>query len=145
MEKLFMSAGIVTAIVLCIVGIVKLPFKGFKEKHCNWYKAMFTILSLVLAIGLSILNQQFILKGNILSVNFIILLSSVLAGVFCGYGGIYEGLGVKELVKNIVNNIKQAREIAEDEKVKEYLDKVNKIDEAIEYLEKRKKDNNTEV
>ena len=108
MEKLFMSAGVVTAIILCIVGILKLPFKNFKIKHPNWYKALFTILSFVLTVVLSILNELYILNGEILSIDCFILICAVSAGVFGGYSGIYEGLGLKELVKKLVFNIKQA-------------------------------------
>ena len=145
MEKLFMSAGIVTAIVLCVIGIVKLPFNRFKEKHPQWFKAVFTILSIVLAGGLCVVNQLYILCDGLLTVNFAILVSAVFAGVFGGYGGVYEGLGLKELVKKIVDNIKKARDIAQNEKVVKYLNKIEDIDKAIAILEERKNNTNSEV
>ena len=125
MEKLFMSAGVVTAIILCIVGILKLPFKNFKIKHPNWYKALFTILSFVLTVGLSILNELYILNGEILSIDCFILICAVSAGVFGGYSGIYEGLGLKAL---------------------KYLDKIDDIDNALRFLEEKKRNQtNNEV
>lgn len=145
MEKLFMSAGIVVAIVLSLVGIVKLPFGKFKEKHHNWYKAVFTLISFVFAVGLSVLDEIYILKGELLSFEFIILVCAVIAGVFGCYGGVYEGLGLKELMKKLSENIKKAKAIAEDKKVVKYLDKIEDIDKAIAYLEDRKFNKGNEV
>lgn len=141
MEKMFMSAGVVTAIVLCVMGILKLPFKKFKNSHSIWFKAIFTILSLAFSVGLSIVNQLYIIEGELLSVDFAILISVVIAGVFCGYNGVYEGLGLKDLVKTIVQNIKIARSLAENKKVVEYLNKIDDIDTAIKILETRKNNN----
>ena len=140
MENLFMSAGVVTAIVLCLVGILKLPFKSFKKSHSIWYKALFTTLSLAFAIGLSVINELYILCGELLSVDFAVLVSVVIAGVFCGYGGVYEGLGLKELVKKLVENVKKARDMSKNKKTVEYLNKIDDIDidNAIKILEERK-------
>lgn len=137
MEKLFMSAGIVSAIVLCVVGLFKLPFKSFKEKHPKGYKAVFTALSIVLSVVLSILNELYILHGALLSVDFAILMCAVLAGVFSGYNA-YEGLGAKQLVKKIFEKIKSAMVIANTKKAKKYLDKIEDIDEAISILTEKK-------
>ena len=145
MEKLFMSAGIVTAIVLCLVGIAKLPFNFFKSKHPKWYKAIFTILSFVLVIGLSVLDELYILCGELISIEFLILLCAVFTGVFCGYGGVYEGLGLKELVKKIVENVKKARELSTHKKAVKYLDKIDNIEMAITFLEEKKRNQNSEV
>lgn len=144
MEKLYMSAGVVVAIVLCIIGIIKLPFKSFKEKHPIGYKAVFTACSFIIAIGLSILDELYILCGSIISIDFIILLATVLAGVFAGYGGIYEGLGLKDLMKKLNENISKAREIAQDKKAVELLNKID-IDKALSIIEERKKSEKSEV
>ncbi len=142
MEKLFMSAGVVTAIVLCIIGIIKLPFKDFKSQHPNVYKALFTGFTFVLAISLSILDEMFILCGQLLSLDFVILTFAVLSGVFCGYNGIYEGLGLKELVKKLVDNVKKARDMTTDKKVYDFLNNIDDVDKAIRLLEERKNNNN---
>lgn len=146
MEKLFMSAGVVATIVLCLVAGFKLPFNGFKKKHPNWYKAIFTLLSVILSIGLSVLNELYILCGDLLSFDFATLVCVVLAGVFSGYNGVYEGLGLKELVKKLKQSLKKARELAEDKKTQQYLDKYleksGDIDKVIAILEaKKNKDN----
>lgn len=145
MEKLFMSAGIVVTIVLCFVGILKLPFGVFKQKHPQWFKSIFTIVTLILAVGLSVLDELYILCGELLSLDFVILVVTVIAGVFGGYNGVYEGLGLKELVKKIVESAKKAKAIAEDKKVVKYLDKIEDIDKAIAYLEDRKFNKGNEV
>lgn len=145
MEKLFMSAGIVIAIVLGIVGIVKLPFKSFKEKHPQCYKTVFTLLTFVLAIGLAILDEIYILEGALLSLDFVVLITTILAGVFGTYNGVYEGLGLKELMKIITENTKKAKELAKDRKVVEFLNKIEDINKAIALLEERKNNQDSEV
>lgn len=142
MEKMFMSAGLVTAIVLCLVGIIKLPFDRFKEKHSNGYKAVFTCLTFAFAVGLSVLDELYILCGSLLSADFIILVCVVLSGVFGSYNGIYEGLGLKELVKKICENIKKAKELSKDKKAVKYLEKIDNIENAIKILEERKNNSN---
>lgn len=146
MEKLFMSAGIVIAIVLLVVGILKLPFDGFKKKHPKCYKAIFTMISVVLALVLSILDQKFILCLPLLSVDFVILLCAVIAGVFGLYSGAYEGLALKELVKKLIDKIKEAKLLAKDQKAIKYLNNIDfeKIDIAIQILESRKNENNNQ-
>lgn len=145
MEKLFMSAGVVTAIVLCVIGIIKLPFGKFKDKHPVWYKAIFTTLTILIAIALSVLDEIYILCGEIWSIDFAILLCAVIAGVFGSYNGIYEGLGLKELAKKLTENIKKAKEMSKDKKVVDFLNKIEDIDKAISLLEERKHLNDSEV
>ena len=145
MEIMFMSASVVVAIVLCIVGIVKLPFKKFKEKHPQWYRAIFTLFSIALSIGLCIVDELYIICGEIVSLDFAILVCVVLAGVFCGYNGVYEGLNIKELFKKLVENIKKAKELSKDKKFIKYLDKIDDVDKAITYLESKKNNQNGEV
>lgn len=141
MEKLFMSAGIVVTIVLCLIGLVKLPFKNFKHKHPTGYKALFTSISFVFALGLSVLDELFVLQGQLLSVDFLILVCAVLAGVFGGYNGVYEGLGTKELMKKLAENAKKAKELSNDKNVVKTLSKIEDIDKAIALLEQRKNQN----
>lgn len=145
MEKLFMSAGVVAAIVLCLIGIIKLPFERFKAKHATGYKALFTSITFALAVGLAILDELYILCGSLLSVDFLILVCVVLSGVFGSYNGIYEGLGLKQLVKKLLEKLKIVRSLAKDKKAVEYLNKIDDIDNAIKILEERKNNTHTEV
>lgn len=136
MEAILMSAGILTAIILCIVGLVKLPFESFKTKHPKWYKATFTLLSIVLTFGAVIINQLYILNEKLFTTNFFILLLSTYAGVFGLYLS-YEGLGAKELVKRLLVAIKDIKTTAPTNKFIKYLDKID-IDQAIELVNAKK-------
>jgi hypothetical protein len=141
MEKLFMSAGIVVAIVICFIGILKQPFKSFKEKHPKRFKALFTILTFVIAVGLAILDELYILCGKLLSFNFVLLLSTILTGVFFGYNGVYEGLNIKGFIKKIVEKLKELKAMTSNEKAIKYLNKITDIDKAITILQEKKNSN----
>lgn len=108
MEAILVNAGIMTTIILSLVGIVKLPFKKFKEKHPKAYKATFTLLSIVLTLVVCLINQAFILSLPLFTTGFAVMLLSTFAGVFTLYSS-YEGLRLKELVGRLVNAIKEAR------------------------------------
>jgi len=133
MEAILMSAGIMTVIILCIVGIVKLPFDKFKSKHPNWYKATFTLLSIILTFGACLINQLFILESTaVFDINFAIMLLSTIAGVFGLYHS-YEGLGVKELFKRLFTALKDIKTKAPENKLSKYIDKVG-IDVALNII-----------
>lgn len=132
MEAILMNAGIITAIILCVIGIIKLPFDSFKEKHPKGYKATFTIVSLVLTFGACLINQAFILSQPLFNTNFISTLLSTYAGVFVSYHS-YEGLGLKELLKRLLNAIKNLRNSAPQSKLSKYIDKVG-IDVALNII-----------
>lgn len=123
MREVLMSAGTITTIVLFVVGVFKLPFKGFKEKHPSLYKATFFMLSLVLAIALPIISELFIIGGKILTFEFLVHILVTLSGVFVGYSG-YEGIGLKKLCNYTVATIKQNMNTYSDTKVAKFLDKV---------------------
>lgn len=128
-----MSAGIMTAIILSVVGIIKLPFNGFKTKHPKAYKAVFTLLSIVLTFGVCLVNQAFVLESTkLFDINFVIMLLSTYAGVFGLYLS-YEGLGAKELVKKLINAIKNIKASAPESKLSKYIDKVG-IDVALNII-----------
>lgn len=126
-----MSAGIMTTIILSLVGILKLPFGKFKEKHPNWYKATFTIVSIVLTLTANLINQAFILAQPIFTTEFAVMLLSTFAGVFTLYGS-YEGLHLKELVKRLVNAIKEARAKAKETKASAQEVKLSKNIKSLE-------------
>lgn len=134
MGKEIMCASIITAIILCIVGIIKVlpPCLSFKEKHPKWYKGIFYGVSLILAVAFPILGELYILNGSLASVNFIVLIFTTIAGVFGLYTS-YEGLGLKELAKKLVEKIAELLNNFKESKaaklVKEMgLDKLSEID-----------------
>lgn len=143
MEKLIMSSSVMVAIILCLIGIIKTPFKNFKKNHAKIYKAIFTTIGFLLSVAFAILNEKFVLKGAIISSEFVIIVFAILSGVFGGYNGIYEGLGVKELTRKIVDNLKKIKSISTDKKIIKYLNNIEDIDNAIKILEERK--NNTHI
>ena len=136
MEKVFMCASIITAIILCFVGIIKLPFKTFKEKHPKWYRAVFCLLSLALAIVAPIISELYILNGQLASLEFAVLTLTTVAGVFGLYTS-YEGLGLKQLVKIIVEKITQLFNSYSDSKLAKVvgtvgIEKLNEINEKLQ-------------
>ena len=132
MEAILMSAGIMTAIILSVVGLLKLPFNKFKEKHPRGYKAVFTILSIVLTFGVCLINQAFVLAEPLFNTNFVIMLVSTYAGVFGLYLS-YEGLGAKELFKRLLNALKNLKATAPESKLSKYIDKCG-VDVALKII-----------
>lgn len=132
MEAILMSAGIMTAIILSVVGLLKLPFNKFKEKHPRGYKAVFTILSIVLTFGVCLINQAFVLAEPLFNTNFVIILLSTYAGVFGLYLS-YEGLGAKELFKRLLNALKNLKATAPESKLSKYIDKCG-VDVALKII-----------
>lgn len=127
MEAIFMSAGAITTIILCLVGIAKLPFDNFKAKHPKWYKAVFTLLSIILTFGACIVNQAFILDSEIIfNIDFAVMLITTLFGVLFVYNGIYEGLGLKELCKRLYSAIKNIKTQAPESKLAKGVAKLEK-------------------
>lgn len=142
MKEVFMSASIIAAIILCFVGILKLPFKSFKEKHPKWYRAVFCIISLVLSVGLPIICQLYVLNGALYSLDFLILTITTIAGVFGLYTS-YEGLGLKQLVKIIVSKVAELLNKHSDSKLakivkKEGIEKLTEISNKLAEEEKQK-------
>lgn len=143
MKEAIMCASIMAAIILCFVGIIKLPFKTFKEKYPKWYKAVFCVVSLLLAIGLPFIAEVYILNGSIQSAEFLVLIFTTIAGVFGLYTS-YEGLGLKQLVKIIIEKITQLFNNYNDSKLAKIVGNVGieKLNEINEKLQAKK--NNTE-
>jgi uncharacterized membrane protein len=136
MEAILMSAGILTAIILCVVGLVKLPFESFKAKHPKWYKTIFTLLSIVLTFGAVIINQLYILNDKLFTTNFYILLFSTYTGVLGLYTS-YEGFHLKEYIAKLLEAIKSLQKVSPTNKFIKYLDKID-IDQAIELVNAKK-------
>lgn len=125
MGKEIMCASIITAIILCIVGIIKVlpPCLSFKEKHPKWYKGIFYGMSLILAVVFPILSELYILNGTLASKNFFILIITTVAGVF-GLYSTYEGTPLKELVKKLVSKVSELLNTYSDSKLAKVVGKV---------------------
>lgn len=103
--EILMNASWLISSILAIVGIMKLFFKKFKEKHPKWYKFTFFMLSLVLIAGGSILAELYVLEGTLASVEFALLLLVTAAGVIGGYTG-YECTNLKDGVNQLFTSLK---------------------------------------
>ena len=123
MGKLFMSAGVLTSIVLCLIGIIKTPFKKFKGKHPMLYRSTFCVLSIIMSIVLAILAQIFVMNGAFVSMETLLLCMFTLGGVFFSYGT-YEGVGIKKLFNNLFVKIKELCSTYSDSKLSKIVGKV---------------------
>lgn len=137
MGEIVMNASIIATIILCFVGIVKLPFKNLKAKHPKVYRTLFYLLSFVLSIVLPIICGLFMFNLSLKSLEFYILIVSVIAGVFGLYTS-YEGTGLKTLVNILCAKIKDLCAKHKDSALAKTINKVgvDKIKEIIVQVEK---------
>jgi hypothetical protein len=141
MKELFTMALIIASIVLCLVGLIKLPFKTFKEKHPQGYKSTFTGICIFLCFGLSVIGELFFLSKDLISYEFVTLVCAVMSGVTGTYSS-YEGLGAKALVKKIIESLKKLKEVTKDEKIIKHINKIEDIDKAITLLVEKRNHSN---
>lgn len=110
-----MTAGILTSIILVVVGALKAPlikrFKGAK-----WYKPVLTTITIVLTLGVPVLAQVYILEGALISFDCLTLIAATMAGVFGSYNLVYEGLSVKDGVKRLMLKVKELRAVSPENK-----------------------------
>lgn len=129
--ELIMYSSIIASIVICAVGLLKIPFIKYKEKKC--YKAIFTLLTIFLIIGMSVIVQLFIINEPLLSIGMLYLVLISFGETMLTYNGIYEGLGVKDLAKKLVNNIANLMAKSPESKLVKHAEKYG-LNEAIEHL-----------
>lgn len=120
-KEVFMNATWLASAILILVGIIKTPFKGFKDKKPKLYRATFFILSLILVVVGSILVDLYIFEDVLMSWSFAILLISTGFGVFAGYAT-YENIGIKAGLHKLVEVFKNWAD--SDKKVAKYISKV---------------------
>jgi len=135
-EEILVSASCLTAIILTIVGFVKMPFKTLKEKHKGWYRAIFFVLSLALVVSGSIITELYIVNGALLSVEFVCLILGTAFGVFGGYAA-YENLSIKSLMNKGFTAFAKLLNGYSDSKIAKMIGKVG-MDKINEIAEKRK-------
>lgn len=120
-KEVIMNATWLASAILVLVGIIKTPFKGFKERKPKLYRATFFILSLILVIAGSIFVDLYIFEEALMSWTFAILLISTGFGVFAGYAT-YENIGIKAGLHKLVEVFKKWAD--SDKKVAKYISKV---------------------
>lgn len=122
MEKMFMSSGVIVSIILILMGCLKLPIKKFKGR--KWYSPLLTLVTLLLTFGVCTLCQLFILEKPFVSVDFVILLTTTIAGVMVSYNGVYEGLNLKGYVHNLIAKWGELKKLSPEAKAVKEIDKV---------------------
>ena len=136
--ELIVYSSILAAIVLALVGLIKLPLIKFKGK--KFYKAGLTILSMVITIAACVICQTLIICDTLLSLSFLYLLVLTIGEVALAYNKVYENLGLKELFNNLFDNIGKLMAKNPQNKLTKYAEKVG-LDKAIiliaEYTEKK--------
>ena len=129
--NLLMYSGILSGIVLALVGIIKSPFIKFKEK--KFYKPFFTALTIVLVVASCVVCELFIIEGQLFSLGMAYLTFMTLGGTMVTYNGIYEGFKVKELFKKLFALIKKLFTKTPEAKLTKQANKIG-ITNAIDLL-----------
>ena len=130
-----MNASWLASVVLTLVGLLKLPFKTFKEKHPKWYRATFFLLSLILVVGGSVIVELYIFEEALLTWTYVSLLISTGFIVFGGYSA-YECTGLKNGLNKLFYLIASWLSRYSDKKIAKMIGKVGmeKITEVNEKL-----------
>ena len=123
LKEVFMNATWLDSAILALVGILKMPFKSFKEKKPKLYRATFFVISLILVVGGSIVVDMFILEQSLLSWTFATLLMSTGFVVFGGYMS-YEATGLKAGLNKLFASIKNWMTNYSDSKVAKFIKKI---------------------
>ena len=134
LKEVFMNATWLASAILALVGILKMPFKSFKEKKPKLYRATFFIISLILVVGGSIVVDMFILEKSLLSWTFAMLLVSTGCVVFGGYMG-YEATGLKAGLNKLFASIRNWMTNYSDSKVAKFIKKIG-MDRIVEVNDK---------
>lgn len=106
MKEIIMNASIIAAIIVVGIGLIKSPLIKYKEKA--WYKPLLTIITIVLTLGLCVLDQLYILKDGLLTWNFVILIAITFGEIYSTYHLVYEGI-IKNPLHNLIDKIKAAK------------------------------------
>lgn len=129
--ELIMYSSILSAIILCLVGLIKLPFKPFKGK--NFYKAGLTLLTIVITLGMCVICELFIIGESIWSIGMIYLTLITFGEVMLTYNGVYEGFGVKQICQELFTNIGRLIFKTPESKLAKSAEKYG-LEKAIEHL-----------
>ena len=130
--ELIMYSSIISAIVLCVIGIIKLPLKPFKGKP--FYKPGLTLLTIFVTLGLCVLCELYIIHESVFSVGMLYLLLITFGEVMLTYNGVYEGFGLKQILQDLFKNIGKLLIKSPESKLTKSAEKYG-LDEAIVYLQ----------
>lgn len=140
----FLNASIVALIIVAALQLFKivinrLGFSKVKEKHKTFYKTFYTLLTYIFTAAGIFINAfyisglSFIWTDQIFLTEFILNASFTLLNVFFLYNGLYEGVGIKSLVKLIINKLSKLNK-DNDNSLTDVLDKINANEELKELI-----------
>lgn len=124
MEEIMINGGYVVAIVLVLIGIIKIPFSKLKDKMGGWYTATLTLFSLAISFVSCILAQLYLLNAALWTWDFVSLCLTVYAGVFVSYNGVYEGFKLKKGVHTLWDKILIAIKGNPESKLSKIINKI---------------------
>lgn len=129
--ELIVNASLLAGIVLCLVGLIKLPLTKFKGQ--KFYKAGLTLLTIGIVIIACVLCELFILNGSIWSGEMLMLTLITFGEVMLSYNGVYEGLGLKAIAKDLFTKFQALLAKHPENKLTKSAEKYG-LNEAIKYL-----------
>ena len=129
--ELVMYASLLTAVVLCLVGLIKLPLIRFKGRP--FYKTGLTLLTIVLTLGACVLCQLYVIEEELISVGMLYLVLMTFGEVALSYNYIYEGCHIKTLFKNLFINLGNVLAKRPESKLVKSAEKYG-LNEAIKHL-----------
>ena len=129
--ELIVNASLLAGIVLCLVGLIKLPLTKFKGQ--KFYKAGLTLLTIGIVIIACVLCELFILNGSIWSGEMLMLTLITFGEVMLSYNGVYEGLGLKAIAKDLFTKFQALLAKKPESKLAKSAEKYG-LNEAIKYL-----------
>lgn len=97
---LVMYSSIIAGVILVLVGIIKLPLKKFKGR--KFYRAGFTLLTIVLVLAACVLFRVYILHEALIALPTLYLILMAFGETMLTYNGVYEGFGIKGLARNLI-------------------------------------------
>lgn len=129
--ELIVNASLLAGIVLCLVGLIKLPLTKFKGQ--KFYKAGLTLLTIAVVIIACVLCELFIFNGSVWSIEMLMLTFITFGEVMLSYNGIYEGLGLKGIAKELFTKFEALLAKQPESKLAKSAEKYGLAD-AIKYL-----------
>lgn len=129
--ELIMYSTILASIILCFVGLVKLPLKQYKGKA--FYKAGLTLLTIFCTIGACFICEAFIIGESVWSIGCLYLLLLTFGEVMLSYNGIYEGFGLKAICQDLFTSLGKLLFKSPESKLASSAEKYG-LDKAIEHL-----------
>ena len=97
------NSSAIAAIILVIVGIIKLPLIRLKAR--KFYRPLLTAVTLFVYSASVVVAQVYVFSGTLQTFEFYALAGTTLLGVLTSYNVVYEGTRLKDLVHLLFNKL----------------------------------------